>query len=83
MKKLKLAAVSLLICAAALTGYKIYNNTTMSDLQKLLMQNVEALARTENLADCIASNCCWKEFEYCDYDCNGKGWSSSNMINCH
>lgn len=47
MKKFKLLAAALFVCTAAFTGYKAYDNATMTAQQQLLLQNVEALAQDE------------------------------------
>ena len=47
MNKLILAVASIVLCAAAFTGYRAYQNSHLTPEQALLKANVEALALRE------------------------------------
>ena len=46
-KRLLLAAASLMFSAVALTGYKVYSYATMTDQERLMFENIEALTADE------------------------------------
>ena len=54
MKKIKILVASVLCCAMGYTGYTAYEKTTMSEAEKFMIANVEALTQTEqpNISNC-------------------------------
>ena len=74
-----LAGLAIMAVAIAATVASVNTNSTESDL---LSQNIEALTQDEDNGKCITENCCYAGGQYCDYECNGGSWSSSNMWNC-
>ena len=47
MKKIKILVASVLCCAMGYTGYTAYEKTTMSEAEKFMIANVEALTSEE------------------------------------
>ena len=47
MKKIKILVASVLCCAMGYTGYTAYEKMTMSEAEKFMIANVEALTQTE------------------------------------
>ena len=48
MKKIKILIVSVLCCAMGYTGYTAYEKMTMSEAEKFMIANVEALTSNES-----------------------------------
>lgn len=47
MKKIKVILASVMLCAMAYSGYTVYEKVTMSDAERALLENVEALTNRE------------------------------------
>ncbi len=47
MKKAKIFVAAIAFCGAALVGYNAYSNATMTEQERLIQQNLEALTNTE------------------------------------
>lgn len=52
LNNVKFFAAAIAICGASLLGYNAYSNATMTDQERLLQQNLEALTDTEDGNDC-------------------------------
>ena len=48
MKKIKILVASVLCCAMGYTGYTAYEKMTMSEAEKFMIANVEALTSNES-----------------------------------
>ncbi len=48
MKKIKMTIAATMFCAAAFAGYTAYDKATMTDQEKLLQANLEALTSDEH-----------------------------------
>lgn len=48
MKKVKILVASVLFCAMGYTGYTAHEKMTMSEAEKFMQANVEALTRSES-----------------------------------
>ena len=48
MKKIKILVASVLCCAMGYAGYTAYEKMTMSEAEKFMIANVEALTSNEN-----------------------------------
>ena len=51
MKKIKILVASVLCCAMGYTGYTAYEKMTMSEAEKFMIANVEALTKSESDAE--------------------------------
>ncbi len=67
MKKIKMFAAAAMFCATAFAGYTAYDKATMTDQEKLMQVNLEALTDPEINPDC--PNGCVEPFDHCW--CNG------------
>ncbi|MDR2912776.1 MAG: hypothetical protein LBV38_05740 [Alistipes sp.] len=65
MKNLFFAIAGLVLCVAVVSGYKVYDNITMTDLEKLTKQNVEALAGIPEDEIALCSTDC--SLEWCGF----------------
>ena len=71
MKKIKILVASVLCCAMGYTGYTAYEKMTMSEAEKFMIANVEALTSNESGGNNY--NICYYESVvktgYTYYDC--------------
>ena len=61
MKKIKILVASVLCCAMGYTGYTAYEKMTMSEAEKFMIANVEALTSGE--ISISGQKCSWKTGE--------------------
>lgn len=61
MKKVKVLAASVLFCAMGHIGYTAYEKMTVSEAEKFMEVNVEALTRGESGAGGTNYNICYSE----------------------
>ncbi len=47
MKKIKIMAAAMMLCAAGYMGYTAYESATMTDQERFMLKNIEALANNE------------------------------------
>ncbi|MFI3261376.1 MAG: hypothetical protein R3Y26_00560 [Rikenellaceae bacterium] len=64
MRKLKKILAVATFCAATVVGYNAYNNATMTEEERLIKANLEALSGDE---DTDRIDCEYLEFESCSY----------------
>lgn len=57
MRKVKFLVASLLFCAMSYVGYTTYEKMSMTEAEKLMQANVEALTRSEGEAEGGKSLC--------------------------
>ncbi len=62
MKKIKMFAAAAMFCAAAFAGYTAYDQATMTDAERMMLANIEALATLEIYIPFI----CVGEKVYCE-----------------
>ncbi len=48
MKKIKMFAAAAMFCAAGFAGYTAYDKATMTDQEKFMLANIEALSQNES-----------------------------------
>ena len=61
MKKIKILVASVLCCAMGYTGYTAYEKMTMSEAEKFMIANVEALTSTESAGEEVVKCYCTKK----------------------
>lgn len=74
------ALIATMAVAASWNFNQSNNEVSISDLA---LENIEALARNESSSDAIIANCYWSEGNQCNYNWNGRPYTSSNMKNKH
>ena len=74
MKKVKILITSVLFCAMGYTGYIAYERMTMSEAEKFMLANVEALTRDES-----TSSLWFREDKDCVYTYTGSANKSISI----
>ncbi len=72
MKKIKMTIVAAMFCAAAFAGYTAYDRATMTDQERLMLANIEALTNIDE--DSSETVNCLKNPDYC------QGWGISICV---
>ena len=79
MKKTLILSAFLCLTAGIATSV-MYTGENMSQRERLMAANIEALAENEGLPiDVLLDHCHWKEYAYCYVVYGGFMWSNSNM----
>lgn len=79
MKKTLILSAFLCLTAGIATSV-MYTGENMSQRERLMAANIEALAENEGLpVDVLLRNCHWAERQQCDVVYGGYIWGCSNM----
>ena len=68
-KSIKSAFAIACVAVASVSGIKAYNVANQSQTNMLLMENVEALSQSNEVGDCIDSECDFGGYGTCYYHC--------------
>lgn len=77
-KKLSIIAIVAIAIAAS---WNYQQNKSDIKLSDLALENIDALASGESIADLITENCVWSQGGQCTFTWNGRIYTNSNMKN--
>ncbi len=86
MKKIKLFAAVAIFCAAGFSGYTAYESATMTDQERFMLKNIEALTYDiEVIIECgqFEGSCwIWDPSNILDSFINPCKWDGSPLYDC-